>query len=367
MHTIKDDSVLVKLKFVSKYEDNQVYGQTITNVMISREIIETTTYKTYLAFSTGKASPKKSRKRTKAATTPKKESSLTADDNIISEDPDAAFELAKSINRTKAEEQEAAKLVHEIHKLLVTKKSTGVQVMSFEERLAADTKKAIKASKLVTGPQQTAGSSEGAGLILEVPDEPKVDFVATDVSKESWGNESDTEKSNKEEVPWIYSDDDEEDYNVDDQSTNIEEMDDDELSHPNYITNFRQRFDESFSEAWDRFKDLLCACRHHGFSELHQLDTFYNALNSNDQDSLNSVPGGNFMDKMPRDCLAIIESKSKVRYSRSKEIVSKVSMSSSTLGVSPDVAELKEMVKALRFLVFVNAYFIALREDTTIP
>ncbi|GJY42165.1 hypothetical protein Tco_0429435 [Tanacetum coccineum] len=112
-------------------------------------------------------------------------------------------------------------------------------------------------------------------------------------------------------------------------------------------TNFQQRFDESFSEAWDRFKDLLRACPHHGFSELHQLDTFYNALNSNDQDSLNSAAGGNFLDKMPRDCLAIIESKSKVRYSRSKAIVAKVSTSSSTPGVSPDVAELKEMVKAL--------------------
>ncbi|GJZ49076.1 reverse transcriptase domain-containing protein, partial [Tanacetum coccineum] len=115
----------------------------------------------------------------------------------------------------------------------------------------------------------------------------------------------------------------------------------------NEITNFQQRFDESFSEAWDRFKDLLRACPHHGFSELHQLDTFYNDLNSNDQDSLNSAVGGNFLDKMPRDCLAIIKSKSKVCHSPSKAIVSKVSTSSSTPGVSPDVAELKEMVKAL--------------------
>nr|GEZ39178.1 reverse transcriptase domain-containing protein [Tanacetum cinerariifolium] len=58
--------------------------------------------------------------------------------------------------------------------------------------------------------------------------------------------------------------------------------------------------------------DLLRACPHHGFSELHQLDTFYNALNINDQDSLNSAAGGNFLDKMPRECLKIIESKSKV-------------------------------------------------------
>nr|GEW51822.1 reverse transcriptase domain-containing protein [Tanacetum cinerariifolium] len=115
----------------------------------------------------------------------------------------------------------------------------------------------------------------------------------------------------------------------------------------NEITNFQQRFDESFSEAWDRFKDLLQACPHYGFSELHQLDTFYNALNSKDQDSLNFAVGGNFLDKMPRECLAIIESKSKVRYSRNKPIVAKVSTNTSTFGVSPDVVELKDMVKAL--------------------
>ncbi|GJW92262.1 reverse transcriptase domain-containing protein [Tanacetum coccineum] len=105
---------------------------------------------------------------------------------------------------------------------------------------------------------------------------------------------------------------------------------------------------------WDRFNDLLRACPHHGFSELHQLDTFYNALNANDQDSLNSAAGGNFLDKMPRECLKIIESKSKVRNSRNKAVVAKVSSSSSTPGISPDVAalttevsELKNMMKTM--------------------
>ncbi|GKC50069.1 hypothetical protein Tco_1072814 [Tanacetum coccineum] len=97
----------------------------------------------------------------------------------------------------------------------------------------------------------------------------------------------------------------------------------------------------------DRFNDLLRACPHHGFSELHQLDIFYNALNSSDQDSLNSAVGGNFLDKMPRDCLKIIERKSKVPNSRNKPVVAKVSSSSSTPGISLDVAKLKDMVKAL--------------------
>ncbi|GJW25218.1 reverse transcriptase domain-containing protein [Tanacetum coccineum] len=102
-----------------------------------------------------------------------------------------------------------------------------------------------------------------------------------------------------------------------------------------------------FPNVPNRFNDLLRACPHHGFSELHQLDTFYNALNSNDQDSLNSAAGGNFLDKMPRDCLRIIESKSKVHNLRNKPVVAKVSLSSSTPGISPNVAELKVMVKAL--------------------
>nr|GFB32855.1 hypothetical protein [Tanacetum cinerariifolium] len=53
------------------------------------------------------------------------------------------------------------------------------------------------------------------------------------------------------------------------------------------------------------------------YLQLHHLDTFYNALNPNDQDALDSAAGGNFLDKIPRECLSIIKSKSKVRYSRS--------------------------------------------------
>ncbi|GJS43921.1 hypothetical protein Tco_0568964 [Tanacetum coccineum] len=65
--------------------------------------------------------------------------------------------------------------------------------------------------------------------------------------------------------------------------------------------------DESFSEAWDRFKDLYRACPHHGSRSTRatQLDTFYNALNANDQDSLNPPQVVNFLDKRPTDCSSI--------------------------------------------------------------
>nr|GFD09410.1 reverse transcriptase domain-containing protein [Tanacetum cinerariifolium] len=88
-----------------------------------------------------------------------------------------------------------------------------------------------------------------------------------------------------------------------------------EFFPPSRTTNLRNEisncFDESFHEAWDRYKYLLRACPHHGFTELHQLDSFYNAPNPTDQDSLNSVIGGNLLERRTQDVLTVIENKSK--------------------------------------------------------
>nr|GFA39477.1 reverse transcriptase domain-containing protein [Tanacetum cinerariifolium] len=116
----------------------------------------------------------------------------------------------------------------------------------------------------------------------------------------------------------------------------------------NEIINFLQKPNETFNEAWERFKDLLRQCPHYGFSELHQLDTFYNALNPNDQDALDSAARGNFLDKIPRECLAIIESKSKVRYSRSRVTDSRVSTNAPLPSFLPyNSFELQQIVVSL--------------------
>ncbi|GJX24036.1 reverse transcriptase domain-containing protein [Tanacetum coccineum] len=111
----------------------------------------------------------------------------------------------------------------------------------------------------------------------------------------------------------------------------------------NEISNFQQKFDESFHEAWDRYKDLLRACPHHGFTELHQLDTFYNALNPADQDSLNSAAGGNLLERSTQDVLTIIKNKSKVRNSRNKPVVSQVKSTDGN-SYSFDIAKLTHAV-----------------------
>nr|GEX45353.1 reverse transcriptase domain-containing protein [Tanacetum cinerariifolium] len=97
----------------------------------------------------------------------------------------------------------------------------------------------------------------------------------------------------------------------------------------NEISRFTQRFEETFGEAWERFKKMLRARPHHRFTKLAQIDTFYNGLNDNDQDSLNAAAGGNLLSKTTREALQIIENKSKVRYSRNKSNVSRMN---TTLG-----------------------------------
>ncbi|GJZ08447.1 reverse transcriptase domain-containing protein [Tanacetum coccineum] len=95
-------------------------------------------------------------------------------------------------------------------------------------------------------------------------------------------------------------------------------------NYRNEISTFYQKPNEAFNEAWERFKGLLRQCPHHGFSELHQLDT-----------ALDSAAGGNFLDKMPQEGLAIIERKSKVRYSRSRANDSRVSTDAPLSNSSP--------------------------------
>ncbi|GJS48633.1 hypothetical protein Tco_0598754 [Tanacetum coccineum] len=81
------------------------------------------------------------------------------------------------------------------------------------------------------------------------------------------------------------------------------------------------------------------------------INQFFPPSKTTNLHSLNSTAGGNFLDKMPRECLRIIKSKSKVRNSRNKAVVAKVSSNSSTLEISPDRAALTTEVSELKNLM----------------
>ncbi|GJT48165.1 hypothetical protein Tco_0974322 [Tanacetum coccineum] len=196
------------------------------------------------------------RKRTASRRVVKKKVTISAADNIIP-DPDVALELGKSINLTKATEEEVERQVQATHTRIVTKsvpkparrrpsciafrdssrvskkvspdpsqKLKGVQSLTPEEQEAADTMQALKESKKTSRRQPgTGGSSEGIGVSPGVLDESTIVHATLD---EGTKNEySKEDKHDDEEVDWIYSDEDEEKKD-DDKIINLEMTDDEE-------------------------------------------------------------------------------------------------------------------------------------------
>nr|GEY26184.1 hypothetical protein [Tanacetum cinerariifolium] len=126
-HTIKDDGIVSKLKFIRICEDYQKYGLPIPETMLTDAIKQSKSYQMFIKYSTGQIPPKKSSgkepaKKTSSQRRVKKKVTLSADDNIISNDPDAALELAKSFSKTKAEEAEVARKVHATHVRIVAER-----------------------------------------------------------------------------------------------------------------------------------------------------------------------------------------------------------------------------------------------------
>ena len=61
------------------------------------------------------------------------------------------------------------------------------------------------------------------------------------------------------------------------------------------ISDFRQKDDEQFYESWERFKDLILRCPHHGFETWRLVQYFYNGLTQSNRHMIESMKGGAFL------------------------------------------------------------------------
>ncbi|GJT56759.1 hypothetical protein Tco_0991813 [Tanacetum coccineum] len=196
----------------------------------------------------------------------KKKDSISADDNIIPE-PDIALELGKSMSLTEATEEEAARQVHATHArisfrdtLSVSKKMSldlsqklkGVQTLTREEQLAADTMQALKESKKTNKRQSgTGGSSEGTGVSPRVPDEsivvPTTSSEGTGTKPEVPDEEKVTSKATK--------DDDDDDKSIDLEKTDDEETDDESVHSEEHVQDDDEETDDEFVHGNEQVKD----------------------------------------------------------------------------------------------------------------
>ncbi|WRX31367.1 Reverse transcriptase domain - like 10 [Theobroma cacao] len=75
----------------------------------------------------------------------------------------------------------------------------------------------------------------------------------------------------------------------------------------NDITSFTQFDGESLYEGWERFKELLRRCPHHGLPDWLQVQTFHNGLIWSIKTTIDAVAGGALMSKNAADAYNLLE------------------------------------------------------------
>ena len=73
------------------------------------------------------------------------------------------------------------------------------------------------------------------------------------------------------------------------------------------ISTFAQRDDETMYEAWERFKDLLRLCPHHGLQKWMVVQTFYNGVTQPVRSMIDAAAGGTLMSKTEEEAYNLIE------------------------------------------------------------
>ncbi|KAK5819638.1 hypothetical protein PVK06_024655 [Gossypium arboreum] len=82
----------------------------------------------------------------------------------------------------------------------------------------------------------------------------------------------------------------------------------------NDIASFVQMDLETLYDAWERYKDLLRRCPHHGLPLWLQVQTFYNGVNPSTRQMIDAAAGGTMNNKTPEDAYKFIEETSLNNY-----------------------------------------------------
>ena len=72
------------------------------------------------------------------------------------------------------------------------------------------------------------------------------------------------------------------------------------------INNFYQLDGESLYDSWERFKELLRKCPHHGIEKWMLVHNFYNGLNGTTRRIIDAATGGAFMSKSANEAYELL-------------------------------------------------------------
>ncbi|RVW72465.1 hypothetical protein CK203_060491 [Vitis vinifera] len=69
------------------------------------------------------------------------------------------------------------------------------------------------------------------------------------------------------------------------------------------ISNFSAKENEKFYECWERYMEAINACPHHGFDTWLLVSYFYDGMFSSMKQLLETMCGGDFMSKNPKEAI----------------------------------------------------------------
>nr|GEX30711.1 hypothetical protein [Tanacetum cinerariifolium] len=229
LHTIRNDSLLVTLQFVSKTKDSQKYEALIPDEMINQDIKESKAYKTYYDFATGKVALKKARKFKKIAS-PSRKLSLVKETKPVKKDKRVKRPAKKSTTASTT-----GVVIRYTLGVFISKKKApdkgdrgkGIELLSDASLLEA-------AQVHDESEDKKTGTDEGTSTKLRVPDVPSYEF---DSDNESWGdsedesddiNDDDNDDDNANDDDIVNKDDDGNDAH-DSERTDSDDDDDENL------------------------------------------------------------------------------------------------------------------------------------------
>ena len=85
------------------------------------------------------------------------------------------------------------------------------------------------------------------------------------------------------------------------------------------ISNFKQKADKPFYDAWERYKEYRREYPHHGFEDDYILEVFYDGVSYEFRNALDSSSNGDFMTQTTPGAFALIENMASSSLNKNKE------------------------------------------------
>ncbi|GKD17261.1 hypothetical protein Tco_1206419 [Tanacetum coccineum] len=273
LYTIRNDSLLGTLRFVSKTQDYQQYGAMIPDAMINQDIKDSTSYKTYYDFATGKVPPRKARKYKKVASPSRKLS------HVKEAEPVKKAKRFKRPAKKSTTAPTAGVVIRDTPGVSVSKKkapakadrSKGIEILSdVALSEAAQLKEATKRSMKDFHISQASGSCDGTDFGSRVPDEqqcntsgtyegtgtkpgvPNVPTYQSESNDESWGDcEDDNDDINDHDEDDDYVSDDSENEDDDGNDAHDSEKTDSNDDYENPYFTLKDYDEEEHDEEYE--------------------------------------------------------------------------------------------------------------------